>query len=237
MFINAHSHKKAQSLEEWVCRNAFHFLGTESLKKLGYPVSVGWHPWFSDRFTSDSENALASFLKAENVVAIGETGLDRSVSVPFSVQMNTWTSHYHLAQKHSLPLIIHCVKAYYDLVPFCKRSSVPLLFHGYRGNLEITQTLLECEQVYFSFGKDLLSRPQSRSLFLEIPVSRVLLETDNSGLPIARIYEEAAALLHLSLDELQAEMKKNALRFFGENVLTLFWPTKQTLCKPPFPAG
>ena len=129
------------------------------------------------------------------------------------------------------------MKAYYDLVPFCNQSSVPLLFHGYRGNQEITQTLLECEQVYFSFGKDLLSRPQSRSLFLEIPVSRVLLETDNSGLPIARIYEEAAALFHLSLDELQAEMKKNALRFFGENVLTLFWPTKQTLCKPPFPAG
>jgi len=222
VFINAHSHKKAQSLEEWVCRNAFHFLGTESLKKLGYPVSVGWHPWFSDRFTSDSENALASFLKAENVVAIGVTGLDRSVDVPFSVQMSAWTSHYNLAQTHRLPLIIHCVKAYYDLVPFCKRSSVPMLFHGYRGNQEITQTLLDCEPVWFSFGKDLLSRPQSRTVFAEIPVSRILLETDNSGLPIARIYEEAGALLDLSLDDLQTEMKKNALRFFGEKALALF---------------
>jgi len=222
VFINAHSHKKAQSQEEWVCRNAFHFLGVEGLNKLGYPVSVGWHPWFSDLFTSDSENALASFLKAENVVAIGETGLDRSVDVPFSVQMSAWISHFNLAQKHSLPLIIHCVKAYYDLVPFCKRSSVPLLFHGYRGNLGITQTLLDCEQVWFSFGKDLLSRPQSRAIFAQIPVSRILLETDNCGLPIARIYEKAAALLHLSLDDLQVEMKKNALRFFGEKALALF---------------
>jgi hypothetical protein len=49
-----------------------------------------------------------------------------------------------------------------------------------------------------------------------------LLETDNSGLPISRIYEEAAALLHLSLDDLQVEMKKNALRFFGEKALALF---------------
>jgi TatD DNase family protein len=222
VFINAHSHKKAQSPDEWVCRNAFHILGVEGLNKVGYPVSVGWHPWYADRFTPDSENALASFLKAENVVAIGETGLDRSVSVPFSVQMNTWISHFNLAQKHSLPLIIHCVKAYYDFIPFCKRSSVPLLFHGYRGNQEITQTLLECEPVWFSFGKDLLSRPQSRAIFAQIPVSRILLETDNSGLPIARIYEEAAALLHLSLDDLQGEMKKNALRFFGEKALALF---------------
>ncbi len=194
----------------------------EGLNKVGYPVSVGWHPWFADRFTPDSENVLASFLKAENVVAIGETGLDRSVSVPFAVQMNTWISHFNLAQKHSLPLIIHCVKAYYDLVPFCKRSSVPLLFHGYRGNQKITQTLLECELVWFSFGKDLISRPQSRALFAKIPVSRILLETDNSGIPIAPIYEEAAALLHLSLDDLQGEMKKNALRFFGEKALALF---------------
>ena len=222
MFINAHSHKKAQSPDEWVCRNAFHFLGTESLIRLGYPVSVGWHPWYADRFTLESENVLASFLKVDNVVAIGETGLDRSVSVPFSVQMSTWISHFNLAQSYSLPLIIHCVKSYYDLVPFCKRSSVPMLFHGYWGNQEITQTLLECEQVLFSFGKDLLSRPQSREIFAKIPVSRVLLETDNSGLPIARIYEEAAALLHLSLDDLEIEMKKNALRFFGEKALALF---------------
>jgi TatD DNase family protein len=222
VFINAHSHKKAQSQEEWVCRNAFHFLGEEGLNKLGYPVSVGWHPWCALRFTSDSENALASFLKANNVVAIGETGLDRSVDVPFSVQMSAWISHYNLAQTHKLPLIIHCVKAYYDLVPFCKRSSVPMLFHGYRGNLEITQTLLDCEPVWFSFGKDLLSRPQSRGIFAEIPVSRILLETDKSGLPIARIYEEAGALLDLSLDDLQVEMKKNAIRFFGEKALALF---------------
>jgi TatD DNase family protein len=221
MFINAHSHKKAQNPDEWVCRNAFHFLGVERLNKLGYPVSVGWHPWYADRFTSESQEALASFLKAGNVVAIGETGLDRSVDVPFSVQMNTWISNYNLAQKQFLPMIIHCVKAYYDLVPFCKQSSVPMLFHGYRGNQEITQTLLECEPVWFSFGKDLLSRPQSRSLFTEIPLSRILLETDNSGLPIARIYEEAAALLHLTPDNVKVEMKKNALRFFGEKALVL----------------
>lgn len=97
-----------------------------------------------------------------------------------------------------------------------------MLFHGYWGNQEITQTLLECEQVLFSFGKDLLSRPQSREIFAKIPVSRILLETDNSGLPISRIYEEAAALLHLNLDDLEIEMKKNALRFFGEKALALF---------------
>jgi TatD DNase family protein len=217
--FNAHSHRKPTGPREWVCRNAFHFLNKESIEALPYPVSVGLHPWFAESLNSTLENQLRSLPDNRNVVALGEVGLDKARSVDWKKQMEAFEFQFELSQEKRLPLILHCVKAYYDLIPFCKKSKVPVLFHGFRGNKDILSRLSEIDTVFFSFGTDLINHSGVQGIIRETPVDRILLETDSSPVSIERIYLEAARLLALPGAELEVLIKKNSSAFFGERAL------------------
>jgi TatD DNase family protein len=220
--FNAHSHQKPTGPWEWVCRNAFHFLNKKSIEALPYSVSVGLHPWFAESLNSNLENKLVSLLSARNVVALGEVGLDKARSVDWKKQMKAFQFQFELSQEKRFPLILHCVKAYYDFIPFCKKSKVPVLFHGFRGNKEILSRLSEIDTVFFSFGTDLIKNSGVQGIIRDTPVDRILLETDVSLVSIERIYQETAGLLAFPFSELEVQIKKNTLAFFGNRALSDF---------------
>lgn len=60
--------------------------------------------------------------------------------------------------------------------------------HSYNGNLQTTEQLLRRENIYFSFSDKILARNSSAQKSLEIiPISRILIETDNSSSPLKPI--------------------------------------------------
>lgn len=221
-YFNAHTHKKPQFQNVWACRNAFHFSNKKSLSALKYSVSVGLHPWHSGLFSPELEKKIRENSLANNVAAIGEVGLDKASSVDWNCQLKTWEFEFGLAQTLKLPLIIHCVKAYYEFVPFCAKTNVPMMFHGFSGNSDVLKQLSKYEHSYFSIGPQLLKNKMIQELISKIPLNRLLFETDAGKFSIIEIYETASCILKIEMKNLQLLIKNNTLEFFGQKALLHF---------------
>ena len=88
---------------------------------------------------------------------------------------------------------------------------MPWIFHDFRGNAELVQSLLQLHpQSYFSFGLSLDNSPQVRELLPLIPLENLFLETDNQKhLDIHDIYLRAADQLKVDLEFLKAQIWHN----------------------------
>ena len=169
--------------------------------------TVGLHPWYiSDKY----EIALAEIrLTASNpsILAIGETGLDKLCSTPMLLQEKVFKEHIAIAEEYQKPLIIHCVKAYNELIRIKNElnPTTPWVIHGFRGNIQITKALLKAG-FYFSYGQNLSYLSES---LLLIPSDKLFLETDDKAILIEDVYAVTARLLSIELKQLQNLVLQN----------------------------
>lgn len=180
--------------------------------------SVGLHPWHLEKV--DMEECmilLGQAMYQKNVLAIGECGLDRSITSDLSVQQKYFIQQAELAQKHSKPLIIHCVRAFPELMKLKKelKSAVPWIIHGYQGNAESTLALIR-HDFYFSIGEGLLIHPIKNNILSLIPSDHLFLETDDRETSINSIYSLASKLLDTDEQTLEAIIYENFKRLFGK---------------------
>jgi len=87
------------------------------------------------------------------IVAIGETGIDKLKGPSYDIQIPVFEKHIALSESLKKPLIIHCVKAWDELIRVRRQSqpSQPWIIHGYRSNPELTKRLIK-EGFMFSVG-------------------------------------------------------------------------------------
>lgn len=105
--------------------------------------SAGIHPWYI--YNVDKQiSCLESVASSSAIVAIGEAGLDKLVKTPLDIQKNVFLRQAELAEKLNKPLIIHCVKAWGELIAVRKivKPHIPWIIHGFRGNGE-TRTAID----------------------------------------------------------------------------------------------
>lgn len=178
--------------------------------------SVGLHPWHLELV--DPEECLQSIDQAmgqKNVLALGECGLDRSVSIDFAVQVRYFRKQIELAEKHSKPLIIHCVRAFPELMKLkaAFKTNIPWIIHGYQGNRVTTFQLIR-HNFFFSVGESLLSNQQKKDLVPLIPLDHLFLETDDREIDISAMYSLASQLLQIDQERLGAIILENFKRLF-----------------------
>lgn len=144
------------------------------------------------------------------VIAIGEAGLDKLTDAPLSVQLAAFEYQARLAMETGKPLIIHLVKATDELLKVKKelRPQNPWIIHGFRGKAAVAQMFLQ-HGFYLSYGE----KYQPESL-CTTSVERLLLETDESIVPIETLYEQAATLRHIPLNELTETIGQNIRHLF-----------------------
>lgn len=213
-YIDLHTHKiKAKDKIQLIT------IFAQDLPKISpdYPFSSGIHPWHIEKI--DVEACIAAIeqaCKLKNMLAIGECGLDRSISTLFSLQESCFQKHVALAEKHAKPLIIHCVRSYSDLIKAKKtaKSQVPWIIHGYHANLETTLNLIK-HDFYFSVGEQLLNDHAKLESFQKIPDERLFLETDDRPISIEFIYSKAAQLLKIEEELLAQRICNNFKSVFG----------------------
>lgn len=207
--IHTHSLKKSEAIQ----------LFNQSLEE---PIhtnlcSVGIHPWYIDIANSQSQlEKLKSILQNETVVAIGECGLDKLTDLPIAEQEVIFKEQIVLAQKLNKPLIIHCVKAFDDLLRIRKEmnATVPMIVHGFNSKKEIALQLLK-SGCYFSFGKALFQETSNASSVISfIPLDKLFLETDNSDFSIESIYEKAGKIIQVEVEELKKIISTNFKNVF-----------------------
>lgn len=179
-------------------------------------ASAGLHPWNVGK--CDHQQALAAIetlCQNGNAAAIGEAGLDRAISTSISLQMSAFEQQLDIANRHHLPMIIHCVRAYSDFLQIVRhKPSVKMIFHGFNGNATTANQLLQ-HGAMLSFGHNLLSNSKLQTTFKSIPNDCIFLETDTKDISISDIYNFAAELKNISIDELKQIIFNNLTRIFS----------------------
>lgn len=175
--------------------------------------SAGLHPWYL------KENAAEEFAKLkltclkENVLAVGECGLDKICETDMALQQTWFAEQVKLAAQINKPLIIHCVRAYEEVMRALKSVRVPVIFHGFNKNENVAAKLLQ-HGYYLSFGKHLWSENTAK-VFRDCPKEKFFLETDDAGHTIEEVYERAASIKNISLEELKTQVSDNVQKVFG----------------------
>lgn len=189
--------------------------------------AVGVHPLFIAE--GDDPELRESLVKHPKCLAVGEVGLDYVLNDCQKPQQTAWFAREAaFAKKHDKPLIIHCRKAYSDLLEPLKEYGVPFLLHSCSCSREQVKPFLELG-AYVSFSGTLTRTNAKKVLDLArfVPRDRVLFETDSpyigtdkvrppfvrpaQVMEVAEAYAEATGL---TLEEAEKLTDKNAERFF-----------------------
>lgn len=186
-------------------------------------TTVGIHPWST--LNSDVHGSLlklADFCSAENVVGIGEIGLDRLKGAPLQVQELIFKQQIEVAMGLHKPIVVHCVRAWSELFKITsdsRYSEVEKAVHGFRRQPEIAHQLVE-NGFYVSFGTLLVDpTPELSEALTAVPLSRMLFETDTSEMPIGEVYAAASDILNIPIEQLEYQIESNFMDFFGVDFL------------------
>jgi TatD DNase family protein len=175
-------------------------------------VSLGLHPWHLEA-GHESWNQLRELASRDNVLAIGECGLDKLADTNWEQQEHWLHKQILLANQVGKPLIIHCVRAYQECIAMLKEAQVPVLIHGFNKNLSLAHSLLK--QGYFlSIGKAIFN-PHFTATFEQLPIEQLFFETDNEvGLTVMEVYKRAAELKNIALESLILQLDINFQKVF-----------------------
>lgn len=215
-FVNIHTHTAACEGIELVNIDNF-----DAAPGNGF-VSAGLHPWQIGKCDQGQTlEAIERLCLNGKIAAIGESGIDRAISTSISLQMSVFESLLGIAKRHQLPMIIHCVRAYSDFLQIMQREpAVKMIFHGFNGNATTANQLLQ-HGAMLSFGHQLLNNSKLQQTFANIPNDCIFLETDTKEINISGIYNFAAELKHISLNELKRVIFNNLTRIFGNKWVTI----------------
>lgn len=184
--------------------------------------SVGLHPWYiTAEAWQDQIAVVKEKSRLQNVVAIGEAGLDKVTETDFGLQQTVFAQHIQLANEVQKPLIVHCVRAHAEVIALLKQTpvQVPVIFHGFNKSKELAQQLISLGY-YLSFGKG-LEKKGLQEIMAALPIAKIFLETDNSTASIAEIYTYAAAAFQIDEDSLSLRLQKNAAEVFGPALVVI----------------
>ena len=204
-FFNIHTHIAKHPANEILSADVSSF---SAIGKNEF-LSVGIHPWYLD----DAENQLDLLRKAienKQVVAIGESGLDKLKGPSMDLQTTVFKKQIALSEEYHLPMIIHCVKAYNELIQIKKSTHPhqPWIIHGFRGKEALAK---ECilHGFHLSFGAY-----YQEDALRAVPIEKLFVETDESDMDIEDICLRIAHTRGMELEELTESIKKNVERVF-----------------------
>lgn len=201
-----------------------------------YPA-YGLHPMFLSSHRDEHLAELHDWLVRERPVAIGECGLDFFVEgLDANRQQHFFDGQLALARDFGLPVIVHARRAVDAVIAAIRRiggpgSSQPLrgVVHSFSGSLEQARQLWDLGFLIGLGGPVTYERAKRlRRLVAEMPLDRLLLETDSPDQPdaemrgqrneparLAFICETIARLRDEDPAAIAAATTRNAEQLFG----------------------
>ena len=206
-FLDIHTHKATQ-LSDTISIQSLSLTDDTSLAiPTRSLISIGLHPWYGKFENLDLQMKYLTVLAAqENVKLIGECGLDKLTGYSLPNQIIILKRQIELAEKLNKPLILHCVKAFDELIALKKelKIKVPMIIHGFNKNEELGLQLIN-QGFWLSFGIAVLNE-NSSLLNLIQKTDHFFLETDDSDSSIEEIYHAVAEIKKCSINELKARI-------------------------------
>lgn len=174
--------------------------------------AAGIHPWEADSREIESLLPLS-----DDVQAIGEIGLDYAHPTDRTRQMALFRQQLRLAEARELPVVLHCVRAFEPVMEeLTHYLLLAVIFHGFIGSPE-QAARAAARGYYLSFGARTFASPRTIEALQRVPTANLFLETDDSDIPIERMYEQAAAVRGTTVGDLQRITTENYEKILRHN--------------------
>ncbi|MCM1482893.1 MAG: TatD family hydrolase [Muribaculaceae bacterium] len=173
------------------------------------PFSCGIHPWNASTATEATFAELTKALEHPMAIAIGECGLDYNTDIYHKVQSDIFMRQIKLSECMGKPMIIHCVKAWQELIRIRRLTDarMPWIYHGFRLKPDIARRLIN-SGIILSFG------PKFNKLSAaEAYPDSMLIETDESS-DISLTIDTVCESLGITQSELTEQVACNVKRIF-----------------------
>lgn len=215
-FIDIHTHGARSTPGIFIVRNLMAHEDEVPVEMAGTAFTAGIHPWHLDDVTLGGQlGFIRKAAEEKRIIAIGEAGFDRLRGAGYELQKRAFDGQISIAESYSLPVVIHCVKAWDVLLEAHKKlkPATPWLVHGFRGKKELAGQLLS-RGMYISFWFDFIIRGESSELVRSLPADRIFFETDGAGIDIISIYRKVADDLGVTPAELKTRVYNNFIDLF-----------------------
>lgn len=155
--------------------------------ELRYPgqciAMMGLHPCYVKKEFERELYIVEDWLNKRSFSAVGEIGIDLYWDKTFRVQQEEALKiQIALAEKHKLPIVIHCRNSFretMDLIKSVKSDELKGIFHCFSGTLEEAQ---EVESIGFKIGIGgvvTFKNGGIDKIIPDIPLENIVLETDS----------------------------------------------------------
>jgi TatD DNase family protein len=207
--------------------------------------SIGLHPWHVNHRIENWERRFEGLLdSADGTCAVGEIGLDRWIeNLDFAAQQEVFRIQLGHAAKRNLPVSIHCLQAWGPMLETLQEEKLPqcgFLLHSYGGPAEMVKLFADLGGHFSLSGYFAHERKaRQREVFRQVPMDRLLLETDAPDMTppsshalhflsdsqgaelnhpgnIPAVYEFAAELYNIPMEDLASTVEENFRRLFGQ---------------------
>lgn len=197
---------------------------------------IGIHPNEAQYFTPQALDTIAEMTQADNVIAIGEIGLDYSRTTKFKAEQKAiFIAQIKIALDHDLPVVLHVkdvkdqTQAYQDSLEILDEFKVKnAVVHSWEGNQQFAEEFLN-RGYYLSFS-GMITYPENNtlaSIVEKMSLNQLLIETDapyNPPIPFEGkvnyprlapiIVQKIAKLKKLDNDDIISATRRNGQRIF-----------------------
>ena len=199
MFTDTHSHifneyyddidnviKEAHEVGvEKVIVSSTNYVNSKEIIELGKKyeevfISLGVHPEDVLEGFDKVEKLLEENLDNKKLIAVGEIGLDYYYSKENKEkQIILFEKQLEFAEKHNLPVIVHSREATLDTITSLKKYNVRGVIHCFSGSIETAKEYIKMGFYIGVGGVVTFKNTNLKDVIKEIPVERILLETDS----------------------------------------------------------
>lgn len=190
-------------------------------------AALGIYPIDALKMSDKGINEEIDFIRKnkENIVAIGEVGLDFKESNERKKQKETFLKFINLAKELNKPIIVHSRKAEDDCVEILETAMMKkVIMHCFSGKLKLVKRI--AENAWFLSVPGIVSySSQFQQIVKETPIENLLCETDapylhplreqnNEPANVIFSYKTIAQIKGLDLKEVENKIEKNYKRLF-----------------------
>lgn len=190
--------------------------------------ALGIHPESVLDYKKEDIDFIEQHLNDEKIVAIGEIGLDYHYGKENKeAQIILFEEQLKLAEKYNKPVIIHSRDATLDTIETIKKYKVRGVIHSFSGSLETANIYLKLGFLLGVNGVITFKNCNLKDVIKEIPVEKLVLETDSPYLTPVPFRGERNDSSHINeIAEFVASLKgvsmENLANITNESVQQVF---------------
>jgi TatD DNase family protein len=185
-------------------------------------AAAGVHPHQAKNFNSECIQKIEKLASAKDIHAVGEIGLDFHYNFsPPDEQLKAFRHQLNIAQKLSLPVIVHCRKSGAEVSQVVEKEKFTQggVLHCFSEDWDLAKKMMN-HDFFISFS-GILTYPNAhplREVAKKVPLERLLVETDSPYLvpvPLRGIKKRNEPAYVIETAKILAEIKNVSLGKLG----------------------